>query len=86
MAVANLLERDLAVQLPVERHKDGAQAASGVLAQDLVALGVAGCGIDGVTGNLAGEAAGFGRVASRSEAVERGVDVRVAEIRECGAS
>ena len=46
VVVEDLLERDLAVQLAVECHEDGAQAAAGVGPQDAEPLAVAGRGAD----------------------------------------
>ena len=49
VVVEDLLERDLAVQLGVEGHEHGAQAAAGMGPQDAEPLAVAGGGTDGVT-------------------------------------
>ena len=54
--VEDLLERHLAVQLGVERHEDGAQAAPGVRPQDAEPLAVAGGRADGVAGGAVGVA------------------------------
>ena len=48
VVVEDLLERDLAVQLAVERHEHGPQAAAGVRPQDAEPLAVAGGRADGV--------------------------------------
>ena len=48
VVVEDLLERHLAVQLGVERHEDGAQAAPGVGPEDAEPLAVAGGRADGV--------------------------------------
>ena len=50
MRVEDLLEGDLAVQLGVQRHEDGAQAALGVGPQDAEPLAVGGGRADGVAG------------------------------------
>ena len=57
VAVEDLLERHLAVQLGVERHEDGAQAAAGVRPEDAEPLAVAGGRADGVAGRAVGVAA-----------------------------
>ena len=54
--VEDLLQRHLAVQLGVQGHEDGAQAAPGVGPQDAEPLAVAGGGADGVAGRAVGVA------------------------------
>ena len=58
VAVEDLLEGDLAVQLGVEGDEDGAQAAPGVGPEDAEPLAVGGGGADGVAGGPVGVAAG----------------------------
>ena len=72
--VEDLLEGHLAVQLAVERHEDGAQAALGVGPEDAEPLAVGGGGADGVAGGAVGVAVGAG-----AELGEGGLDLRVAE-------
>ena len=81
MAVEDLLEGHLAVQLGVEGHEDGAQAALGVGPEDAEPLAVGGGRADGVAGGAVGVAVGVGRaeaeptwarVASRSGSPSRG--------------
>ena len=56
VVVEDLLERHLAVQLGVQRHEDGAQAAPGVRPQDAEPLAVGGGRADGVAGGAVGVA------------------------------
>ena len=75
--VEDLLQRHLAVQLGVEGHEDGAQAASGVGPQDAEPLAVAGGRADGVAGGAVGVA-----VADRVEPGRAGrgrLDVGIAD-------
>ena len=59
--VEDLLQRHLAVQLGVQRHEDGAQAAPGVRPEDAEPLAVAGGRADGVAGRAVGVVAVLGR-------------------------
>ena len=60
--VEDLLERDLAMQLAVESHEDGAEPAAGVRPQDAKSLAVAGRGADGVAGVRSGSTSSSGSV------------------------
>ena len=60
MVVEDLLEGDLAMQLGIQRHEDGAEAAPGVGPQDAEALAVGGGGADSVAGGPVGFGAGAG--------------------------
>ena len=78
MAVEDLLQRHLAVQLGVEGDEDRAQAAPGVGPQDAEPLAVGRGGADGVAGGPVGIVAGLGW--RRSRVGEGGLDVGVAEL------
>ena len=54
VAVEDLLQRDLAVQLRVEGHGDGPQAAPGVGPEDAEPLAVGGGRADGEAGGAVG--------------------------------
>ena len=77
VVVEDLLERHLAVQLGVEGHEDGAQAAPGVGPEDAEPLAVAGGRADGVAGGAVGVVAVLGR--GRADVGEGGLEVGVAE-------
>jgi hypothetical protein len=77
----DLLERHLAVQLAVQGHEDGPQAAPGVRAQEAEPLAVAGGRADGVAGGAVGVSV-LGRSMPGVRMVERPVDLRVAELRQ----
>ena len=70
VVVEDLLERHLAVQLGVQRHEDGAQAAPGVGPQDAEPLAVAGGRADGVAGGAV-DVAVVRRVEPGAELAER---------------
>ena len=76
----DLLERDLAVQLAVERHEHGAQAAPSVGPKDAKALAVTGRGADGHRHGAI--MVGVGLVRARADAGERRLDVRAADPRQ----
>ncbi len=78
VVVEDLLERDLAVELRVERHEDGPQAAPGVRPQDAESLAVAGGRAHGVAGGAVGIAI-LGRAVARADVAERRLDVPVAD-------
>ena len=83
MVVEDLLERDLAVELRVERDEDRPQAAAGMRPEDAEPLAVAGGRADGVAGRAVGVAvAVLGRAVDGGDVAQRGIDVRVAEIRQ----
>ena len=72
--VEDLLEGHLAVQLGVQGHEDGAQAAAGVGPEDAEPLAVGGGRADGVGGGAVGVAVVLGR--ARADLGERGVELR----------
>ena len=78
VVVEDLLERDLAVQLAVERHEHRPQPAPGVRPQDAEPLAVAGRRADGVGGRAVGIAV-LGRAVPGGHMAERRLDIRVAE-------
>ena len=78
VVVEDLLERHLAVQLGVQGHEDGAQAAPGVRPEDAEPLAVGGGRTDGVAGGAVGVVR-LGRAVPGADVAERGLDVGVAE-------
>ena len=56
--VEDLLERHLAVELGVQRHEDGAEAALGMGPEDAESLAVGGGGADGGAGRAVGVTVG----------------------------
>ncbi len=78
VVVEDLLERHLAVQLLVDRHEDGAQAAAGVGPEDAVTLAVRRGSADGVSGGAFGVIVAIA-IGAEDEADERRVDLRVVE-------
>ena len=78
VVVEDLLQRHLAVQLRVEGHEDGAQAAPGVGPEDAEPLAVGGGRADGVAGGAVGVVVGAGSSRSRRWA-SVAVDVGVAD-------
>ena len=79
VAVEDLLERDLAVQLAVERDEDRAQAALGVGPEDAEPLAVAGGGRRRV--GAGPSASAFRSARAAGGMAEGGVDVGIAELR-----
>ena len=85
----DLLERHLAVQLAVERHEDGAQAASGMRPEDAEPLSVGGGRADGIGAGAVGVVVfgvGGRAVVAPSDQCECGLDLRLAERGQAGAS
>ena len=78
--VEDLLERDFAVQLRVERHEDGPQAAAGMRPKDAESQAVGRGGADGVAGGSVAVVACLG--GGRPRASERRLDVGIAEARQ----
>ena len=78
MVVEDLLERHLAVQLLVERHEDGTQAAAGVGPEDAVSLAVRRGRRDGVADRAFGVIFAIA-IGAEDEADERRVDLRVVD-------
>ena len=76
--VEDLLEGHLAVQLGVQGHEDGAQAAAGMRPEDAEPLAVGGGRADGVAGRAVGVAVVLGR--ARSDPGERGVESGIADL------
>ncbi len=76
--VEDLLQRDLAVQLAVERHEHGAEAPACVRAEDAEPLAV-GAGRADRIGRRAVGCVLLRRPVARVDAVERRLDVRVAQ-------
>ena len=81
VVVEDLLERHLAVQLGVEGHEHGPQAAPGVRPEHAEPLAVAGGRADGVGCRAVGIAV-LGRAVCRGDVAERRLDVRVADPRQ----
>jgi hypothetical protein len=54
VAVEDLLQRQLAMQLGVQSHEDGVQAAFGMRSENAEPLAVAGGRADGITGGAVG--------------------------------
>ena len=81
VVVEDLLERHLAVQLGVERHEHGPQAAPGVGPQDAEPLAVAGRGADGVARGAVSIAV-LGRAGCRADVAKRRLDLRIANPRQ----
>jgi hypothetical protein len=77
VAVEDPLQGHLAVQLGVQRHEDGAQAAFGMRPQDAEPLAVGGRGADGVAGGAIGVGLVLGR--GQAGAGQAHLDVRVAD-------
>ena len=78
VVVEDLLERDLAVQLAIQRHEHRPQPAPGVRPEDAEPLAVAGRRADGVGGREV-RIAVFGRAVPGGHMAERPLDIRVAE-------
>ena len=83
VAVEDLLERDLAVELGVERHEDRAQASLSVRPEDAEPLAVTGGSPRDVGAGSVGVV--FGRARAAGGVAESGLDVRIADLREAGA-
>ena len=77
MMVEDLFQRDLSVQLGIQGHEDGAQAAAGMRAQDAEPLAVGGGRADGKVGGAVGIFTGRGQ--SRAEPSDRGLELGIAE-------
>ena len=82
----DLLERHLAVQLAVERHEDGAQAALGMRPEDAEPLAVGGGRADGIAAGAVGVIVVVGRAVRRADVPEGRLDVGAAGAREAFAS
>jgi hypothetical protein len=79
--VEDLLEGDLAVQLGIQRHEDGAQSAPGVGAEDAEPLAVAGSRAHGISGRAVGVGGGAGVEVGRTRADmgQRGIELAVSD-------
>ena len=83
VAVEDLFERDLAVQLSIERHEDRAQASLSVRPEDAEPPAVTGSSPRDVGAGSVGVV--FGTARAAGGVAESGLDVRIADLREAGA-
>ena len=82
VVVEDLLQGHLAIQLGVQRHEDGPQAAPGVRPEHAEPLAVAGGRADGVGCRCGRHRPSCGRAVCGADVVERRLDVGVADPRQ----
>ena len=80
MLVQDLLEGHLAMQLLIQGHEDGAQAAPGVRSEHAEPLAIGRGRADGVAGGAVGVTVGLARGRSGAETGEGALDVGVADL------